>query len=78
MWDPPSGMGAANTSVAILTLTAVFTPKDKGSGIAGKAIMAAVQAASEGVCVCVCCGGWGGVLWGAWLVGWVVGVECGE
>ena len=48
MWNPPGGLGAANTSVAILTVTAVFTPKDKDSGLAGNAIKEAVQAASEG------------------------------
>lgn len=47
MWNPPSGMGAANTSVAVLTVTAVFTPKNKASGLSGNAIKEAVQKTSE-------------------------------
>lgn len=48
MWNPPGGMGAANTSIAILTVMAVFTPKDRFSSIDGEMLKAAVQSTSEG------------------------------
>lgn len=59
MWNPPGGMGAANTSVAILTVMAVFTPKDRFSSIDGEAVKAAVQATSEGAIDWMRWVGWG-------------------